>query len=210
VGLLIVSFLIPEAAIKPSAATEEKLWHIVRRPDVLAFFLVCLLLQASHGPYYTFFTIQTKAIGYSGGLIGFFWALGVIAEVAIFIAVPVLLPRYGVRFLLLLTLLLTSLRWLLTAYFITELPILLFAQCLHGFSFGMYHALAITLIHRYFTGPYQGRGQALLSSIGFGLGGAIGSLLAGQSWQLLGATPSYLAAAGCAFIAWLIAWRWLR
>ena len=209
-GLLAISFLIPEASKKPSSSTHTALVHIVRQPAVLAFLLVCLLLQVSHGPYYTFFTIQATDIGYSGGMIGFFWALGVIAEVGIFIAAPALLLHYGARFLLLLTLLLTTLRWLLTAYFITTLPVLLLAQCLHGFSFGLYHAIAITLIHRYFTGSYQGRGQALLSSFGFGLGGAIGSFLAGQSWQVIGPTASYLWAAASAFIAWFIAWRWLR
>jgi PPP family 3-phenylpropionic acid transporter len=210
IGLLAVSFLIPEAPIRAAPKTTIKLGQIVRQPTVLAFLLVCLLVQASHGPYYTFFTIQAEAVGYSGGLIGFFWALGVLAEVGVFIAVPLLLPRYGARFLLLLTLLLTTLRWILSAYYVTTLPVLLFAQCLHGFSFGMYHAVAISLIHRYFTGPYQGRGQALLSSVGFGIGGALGSVLAGQSWQALGPTASYLGAASFAFAAWLIAWRWLR
>ncbi|MCB1807340.1 MAG: MFS transporter, partial [Candidatus Competibacteraceae bacterium] len=116
--------------------------------------------------------------------------------------------------LLLLTLLLTALRWLITAFFITSLPLLLLAQSLHGFSFGLYHAVAMTLVHRYFTGAYQGRGQALLSSFGFGLGGALGSFLAGQSWQLIGPASSYqwsyLWAAASALIAWLIAWRWLH
>ena len=213
-GLLAVSFLIPEAPDRTVSAPGTTLLHILRQPAVLAFLLVCLLLQASHGPYYTFFTIQAEAVGYSGGMIGFFWALGVIAEVGIFIAAPALLLQFGARNLLLLTLLLTALRWLITAFFITSLPLLLLAQSLHGFSFGLYHAVAMTLVHRYFTGAYQGRGQALLSSFGFGLGGALGSFLAGQSWQLIGPASSYqwsyLWAAASALIAWLIAWRWLH
>ena len=208
-ALLLISRLIPEAPNQKVAESRGTLSHILRQPAVIAFLLVCLLLQASHGPYYTFFTIQAESIGYSGALTGFFWALGVIAEIGVFIAAPTLLPRYGVRFLLLLTLSLTTLRWLLTAYLADRLAVLLFAQCLHGFSFGLYHAIAMTLVHRYFTGPYQGRGQALLSSMGFGLGGALGSFLAGQSWQLFGPTLSYLWAAGSALLAWFIAWRWL-
>ena len=208
--LLVSSLLIPEAPHQKIQTSQyNRLWHIVRQPAVLAFLLVCFLLQASHGPYYVFFTIQAENIGYSGVMTGFFWALGVMAEIVVFITAPILLPRYGERFLLLLTLLLTTLRWLLTAYLADRLAILLFAQCLHGFSFGMYHAIAMSLVNRYFTGAYQGRGQALLSSTGFGLGGAFGSLMAGQSWQYLGPEASYLWASGSALLALIIAWRWL-
>jgi len=101
-------------------------------------------------------------------------------------------------------------RWLLIAYFVDYLAILLFAQLLHAVSFGVYHAVAVHFVYQYFQGHLQGRGQALYGSISFGAGGLIGSLLGGYIWENSGAETCFLAAALIALsIVWII-WRWLR
>lgn len=61
-----------------------------------------------------------------------------------------LLPRFGPRRLMLAALALAALRWLLIGHFAHQLPILLFAQTLHAFSFGVFHAASIHLIHQFF------------------------------------------------------------
>lgn len=210
-GLFIVlalnSLLIPEP---PATADREQqgadIGQVICQPQVIAFFLTCFLIQASHGPFYAFFTIYMDTLGYPGTAIGAFWVLGIIVEIAIFLLMPRLLPRFGARFLMLLTLALTVLRWLLTAFFADIPAVLLIAQSLHGFSFGMYHAVSIHLVHHFFQGRLQGRGQALFGSLGFGLGGAAGNLLAGLLWAHAGAALSYLWAAGLAAIAFIIIW----
>jgi PPP family 3-phenylpropionic acid transporter len=108
---------------------------------------------------------------------------------------PLLLPRFGARRLLLITALLTMLRWLLTAYYADNLVIITFSQTLHAVSFGLFHAVMIFLIHSLFTGSHQGRGQALYSSVSFGAGGAAGSLVSGYLWTGLGPQAMYLMAA---------------
>lgn len=82
---------------------------------------------------------------------------------------------------------------------------------MHAASFGVFHAVAITLIHRFFTGRHQGRGQALYSSLGFGAGGAVGSLYAGYLWGAAGggAGAAFVTAAALAATALLIARRTL-
>jgi MFS transporter, PPP family, 3-phenylpropionic acid transporter len=67
-----------------------------------------------------------------------------------------------------------------------SLPLLLFAQTLHMAAFGLFHAVAVLLIHRGFGGRLQGRGQALYSALGFGVGGALGSLGSGYAWAVAG------------------------
>jgi len=166
----------------------------------------CLLAQASHGPYYTFFSIYLEDLGYTRTLIGVLWALGVVAEIIIFLLMHRLLPCYGARNLLLTALLITVIRWLLIAAQPQNLPILLIAQIMHAASFGILHASAIHMVHRLFPGRLQGRGQALYSSLSFGLGGAIGSLLSGYVWSNLGASWIYYMAAIMAGIGYLVAW----
>jgi PPP family 3-phenylpropionic acid transporter len=166
-------------------------------------------MQASHGPYYTFFSIYMQDHHYSLDWIGALWALGVIAEVLIFLVMHRMVPKFGLRPLLISSLLLATLRWVLTALFPENLPIILFAQILHAATFGIYHASAIQFIHHYFVGQHQGKGQALYSSMSFGAGGAIGSLYAGYSWELLGPETTYLLAAGVSLLASIIAWKWV-
>ena len=120
------------------------------------------------------------------------------------------LPRYGIRIVLIISLLLSTLRWLLIGFFPDSLSLLLFAQLLHAASFGSFHAAAITWVHHYFTGKNQARGQALYSSIGFGAGGVLGSLLSGYFWVSPGPTMTFLLAATATSLAAFIAFRWLK
>jgi len=120
-----------------------------------------------------------ETVGYSREFIGLMWGLGVAVEVGIFIFMHRLLPRFGPRQLLLAALAIAALRWQLIGHFAADLPVLLFAQTLHAFTFGVFHAASIHLIQQFFPGSLQGRGQALYSSLSFGAGNAVGSLAAG-------------------------------
>lgn len=195
------SLYVPESAAGHLSMDQERLRDVLRRPVVVALLAVCFLVQASHGPYYAFFSIYLESYGYSTALIGQLWALGVLAEIGVFLVMPRLLPRFGARALLLAAVVLTTLRWLLIAGFAAHLPVMLLAQTLHAASFGLYHAVAIYLVHRLFTGAHQGRGQALYSSVSFGAGGAAGSLVSGYLWTGMGAQSMYLLAAAVSLAA---------
>jgi PPP family 3-phenylpropionic acid transporter len=206
----VASLIVPERAAGHLRLDHEPLRNILRRPVVVALLVVCFLMQASHGPYYTFFSIFLEDQGYSRTVIGQLWALGVIAEIVVFLFMYRLLPRYGVRNLLLASLALTTLRWLLIAWFVEDVPIVVLAQTFHAASFGIYHAVAISLIHRFFTGRHQGKGQALYSSLSFGAGGAIGSLYSGYTWGSIGPSFTYTLAAVLSAVAFMVAWAALR
>jgi PPP family 3-phenylpropionic acid transporter len=112
--------------------------------------------------------------------------------------------------LLLASLFFAVMRWLLIGYFVESVVILVFAQLLHAATFGVYHTVAILYIHKFFRGRLQGRGQALYSSVSFGAGMAIGSLVSGYAWNGIGALTCFIGAAVTAGAAWIIAWIWLR
>ncbi|HRZ52101.1 MAG TPA: MFS transporter [Candidatus Contendobacter sp.] len=204
------SLLVAESPPTPTIHGSPPLGRVLRQPVVIAFFAACFLNQAAHGPYYGFFSLYLETQGYSREGIGLLWGLGVMAEVGLFVFFHHLLPRFGPRRLMLAALALAALRWLLIGHFARELPILLLAQTLHAFSFGMFHAVSIHLIHQFFPGTLQGRGQALYSSLSFGAGNAVGSLAAGYLWAGLGPTAMFDLAAALGALAWLMAWRGLR
>jgi PPP family 3-phenylpropionic acid transporter len=201
------SLAVPDAPAPASTGRPVSFWEILRRRDVIALLLVCLLMQASHGPYYSFFSIHLEAEGYERWLIGQLWALGVLAEIVVFIFMHRLQPRYTPRRLLLVSLALTTVRWPLIAFGADHIVVILLAQMLHAASFGVYHAVAITLIHDLFQRGHQGRGQALYSSISYGAGGAIGSLYAGYAWEMGGAGLAFMLAAAASATAFALALR---
>ncbi|HEX2242620.1 MAG TPA: MFS transporter [Gammaproteobacteria bacterium] len=182
----------------------------LRQPVVIALLAVCFLLQASHGPYYAFYSIYMQDHGYTRGLIGWLWALGVIAEIGVFLCISRWLPRFGAPRLLRIALAVAAVRWLLIALAPDYLAVMLIAQIMHAGSFGLYHAAAICLIHQLFPGRLQGRGQALYSSLSFGLGGAVGSLMSGYMWAAAGGQWAYGAATLMAAVGVMVAWRGVR
>jgi PPP family 3-phenylpropionic acid transporter len=204
-GLLVLIWLtslyVPESAAGHLPLDQEPLRKVLRRPVVLSLLTVCFLVQVSHGAYYSFFSLYMEGFGYSTTVIGQLWALGVLSEIGVFLLMPVLLPRFGARRLLLLAVVLTTLRWLLTAFYADNLVIIIFSQALHAASFGLYHAVMIFLVHSLFTGTHQGRGQALYSSLSFGAGGAAGALISGYLWTGLGPQAMYLMAAAASLCA---------
>ncbi len=174
------------------------------------FLLACLLMQLSHAPFYVFFTIHLDELGYGRGLIGQLWALGVIAEIGAFWAMAALTARFGLRALFLFCFVAGALRWTIVAELADDLIWLAISQILHAATFGIYHAAAVQLVHRLFAPAYRGRGQGLYSSIGFGLGGGLGSLLTGFAWEICGPYFTWMSAAVVSVLGMLVVWLLVR
>lgn len=208
-AVVVFSFLVPEAS-NHQPAQQGHIFEVLKQPVVIALLLVSFLAQMSHGPYYTFYSIFLKQQGYESSTLGWLWALGVIAEIIVFLYMHKLMPLFGARKLLMLALLLTALRWLLIGYFVDVFGLILLAQLLHAASFGLYHAVSIELFHRLFKGRYQGRGQALYSSVSFGAGGAVGSFVSGLLWDRISPEFIFTLAAASALLAFFISWRFIR
>ncbi|MCS3904553.1 PPP family 3-phenylpropionic acid transporter [Methylohalomonas lacus] len=205
----LVTLQLPPSEAAPQTEGDNRFRQVIRRPEVIALIGVCLLMQASHGPYYTFFSLYLQRAGYGLDLIGQLWALGVVAEVFVFMVLHRLLLRFGLRWLLLASLALAVLRWTLIGEFVDSLAVIVIAQLLHAATFGIYHAVTIQYIHRYFTGRLQGRGQALYSSLSFGAGVALGSLASGYLWEAVAPVWSFRFAIAASLLALIIAWYWI-
>lgn len=186
------------------------LWEIIKRPEVLSFFGVCLLIQLSHGPYYSFYSIYMSEQGYDKTQIGLLWALGVVAEVLLFFVMHRLLRWTGLRVMLQFGMAVCALRWLMIALLPDQLWAVLLAQLFHAVTFGCLHAAGIALVHRFFPASHQGQGQALYSSLGFGVGGALGAFLSGWIWNQYDGATMFMFAAAVSMLGWLLAWRGIR
>lgn len=209
-GLIwLVSLLTPEATVVHQESDAIGLLKILKQPEVLAFLFVYMLMQLAHGPYYVFYSIYLHQYQYTPTTIGLLWALGVSAEVLLFIFMKPILAWFSLRKILLCSIVLSVFRWLTIAYCVESVTAMVIAQVLHAATFGSSHVVAIHLVHKYFGSRHQGKGQALYSSLSFGLGGMLGSLYSGYFWDEYGADFVYELAAGVCAIAFIVAFIWV-
>ena len=184
-ALLFVSTLFiraPAQTVSHESAVGS-IWAFAKQKPFAVFIFASACLQISFGAYYGFFALYMRDLGYSGQQTGFFIALGVLAEVGIFILARRLISHFGVWNLLFTSLALTALRWYAMAAFADYWAVIMLSQLIHALSFGLTHAVSVHFIHLYLPKTYQSRGQAVYISIAFGLGGAFGNYMAGQQWS---------------------------
>lgn len=215
IAIVLAAFVCVASAALPAGSTAqpkrrgERLGAVLRRPAVIAFFGACFCMTAAHGTMYVFYSIYLEQAGYSKTLIGMLWTLGVLAEILLFLRLPQLLGRFSLRALLLASFICAVARFPAIGWGVHALWLLAAAQLLHAATFGAFHSGCVAAVHRLFPGPLAARGQALYSSIAYGLGGATGSLVAGATWETLGAAASFAISAlfalcGAALVAWKV------
>jgi PPP family 3-phenylpropionic acid transporter len=207
-ALALVALAIPEEAADaggPTAAAQApaRLLDALRAPGVVPLFGAFVLMQVGFGAYYGFFSLYLAGLGHTGTAIGALWALGVVAEIAAFALMPALTARASLTALLGASCALTALRWLILAGLAGSMGWLVVAQLLHAASFGVYHSVAVQLVARAFPGRLAGRGQALHSSLAYGVGGAVGAALAGVLWDGIAPSAAFFGAAAVSTGAWL-------
>jgi PPP family 3-phenylpropionic acid transporter len=186
---------------------EPSYLGFLRTPGFVAVAAAAGLIQASHAVYYGFSSLDWKAAGLDGAMVGSLWAVGVLAEITLFALSARLPAMFGPTALILLGAAGACLRWAAMAL---DPPALLLPvlQCLHGLSFGATHLGAIGFVAR--AAP-AGRAATAQGSLAVVLGGtmAISMMLSGWLYEAFGglayAGMALMAAAGG--LSGVAAWR---
>jgi PPP family 3-phenylpropionic acid transporter len=205
-GILMFARQIPPTEVLAHHTDRQPVWQILMQPGVLALFGACFLMSLAHGAYYTFFSIYLVEHGYAKSAVGGLWAFGVICEIGVFFLMPWLARHFGYTRVLLVSFGSAVLRFMLIGWGVDFLSLLLMAQALHASTFGAYHAASMGLVHEFFQGRHQSKGQAMFGSLTYGAGGMLGGLVSGPIWQHFGATVLYTCSAGMALLGLLLAW----
>lgn len=187
---------VPPETSRPRTSLSSSL----RRIEVILFFAGCLLMQASHGAYYAFFSIHMERSGFGSATIGLLWALGVGAEVAVMFFSPRLIGRVSPATLLVVCALLAALRWAMLSASASP-AVVVPAQMLHAFTFAAFHIAAVTQTRRLFARDLQASGQALYSALTYGAGTVVGTLASGALFDNLGAWFTFGASSAIAVAA---------
>ncbi|MFT6920146.1 MAG: PPP family 3-phenylpropionic acid transporter [Cognaticolwellia sp.] len=206
-GLFISTLLNKQPRIaKKTSLDNVSIKAKVFNRNFLLFFFAGLMLQMSFGPYYVFFALYLKNLAYSGFLIGIFIAIGVVAEIGVFVFAAIFFKSFSLKTLISMSILLTAFRWFIVGHFANSDMALALSQLIHALSFGLYHSASISFIQQHFNANQQSRGQAIYIGGVYGVGGAIGAYVAGLLWQEgIGAVITFDFAAVTALIGGILA-----
>ncbi len=206
-GLLLllaaVCHLLPDARPprppEHAGAARGPLRRLLVQPLFLCFLCAASLVQASHAAYYGFATLLWQDAGLSKDVIGWLWAEGVIAEIALFASGPWLARRVRATSLLLLAACGAVVRWTVSAAS-ADVAWLALVQPLHALSFAATHLGAVRFIAERVPHDQSATAQSLYA--GLAHGGVLGCalVLAGQMVEQHGLlayrTMALMAAAG--------------
>ncbi|WP_456471406.1 MFS transporter [Caminibacter sp.] len=141
------------------------------------FWAGVVLIQISFGGFYNFFTIYNLQHGISKEYIGWLWAIGVTAEILVFIIGHKFLKKLKPIKWIKISILLTSLRWFMVYMFAGNLFLTALSQIIHAFSFAIFHTSALL----YLSQKYENKtlAQQFYAGIGYGLAAFLGSIVSG-------------------------------
>ncbi len=194
---LVVMFLPPQTG----AAEEEHGGEaVVEAPFRTVWFWPVLtllgLFQASHAAFYGFGTLYWQAAGIADQTIGFLWAVGVVAEIALFTVAGRIAQRLDPPIFLIVAGVAAVVRWGLFP-FADTIASMVALQLLHALTFGAAHLGAIAILARVVPSRWAGTGQGLLAT-SIGIQMAIGLGVCGALFETNPDLPFYVMAAASA------------
>ncbi|MBU3628292.1 MFS transporter [Polynucleobacter sp. AP-Reno-20A-A9] len=181
-ALALITFCLREPKMDRRKMVKGELLVVLFNPDVRWFLVSGFFMIFAHAALYVFYSLYLSNLGYNKFQIGLFWALGVFAEVVFFYFQSKVLSRLDAEVILQAAFGIGVVRFALIA-FLPITSVLIVAQLMHAGTFAAHHSAANKMLQRWFTGPVQARGQALMATISYGLGGSLGGLCAGWIWE---------------------------
>jgi PPP family 3-phenylpropionic acid transporter len=141
------------------------------------FWMALILMQISFGGFYNFFTIYNLNHHIPKEINGWLWAIGVVAEIIIFLIQHKFIKKFHPLFWIKLSIFLTSIRWFMLYIFAGNMIFIALSQLIHAFSFAIFHTSALL----YLSNIYKNKtlAQQFYAGIGYGFAAFLGSIISG-------------------------------
>lgn len=180
-GVLACTWWLPDTREKTvhTHRRGDPVGPVLRQPVVRWFFAALLFHVMAHFAIYGFLSLYLDARGYSKAMIGLLWAVSVLVEIVWFFLQGRLLRAMAMTRWLWVCGAAAVLRMALTGGAADWLVALFIAQVLHALTFATHHTACIAMVTQHFPSRLRGRGQALFTVIGYGVGGVVGVIAGG-------------------------------
>ena len=183
-------------------------WTLVT-PAMATFLVTVFLVQASSGAWAGFFALHVRALGLPDYVPGLTFATAVVVEVGLFHFGRRVLQWISPADLILVTLVVTVVRWTLSSIVTGQVAVVL-VQVLHVFTFSAFHLAAVALVAELVPPANATSGQSLYGLMGYGVGGTVGIALAGALIDTLGTAALFRFEAVVALVGVAPAWALRR
>ncbi len=211
-GVAACTFWLPRVHDRPTQGVRSHapIGPVLRQPVVVWFFVSLFFHVMAHMAIYAYLSLFLDNRGYSKTVIGALWALSVLAEIAWFFWQGKFIGSRPMSWWLLVCAWATVIRMALTGGLADWWPALVVGQLLHALTFAGHHTACVAMVTLHFPGTLRGRGQALFTAAGYGLGGVIGVVAGGTLVELMGYEGLFAAATLLALSATASAWQLRR
>jgi len=163
----------------------------------LPLWISIFLMQVGFGAFYSFFTIYETEHNITLQTVSFLWSFGVLCEIVLFYYQAHLI-KFNLLHIIKFTIFITAFRWMILYLFPESLWLAYFSQSLHAFSFALYHTATLSYLYELYHDKKLA--SQFYYGFGFGLGGFIGSLVAGYFYG----EYLFLSSAIITFLAFII------
>lgn len=175
----------------PSLADAARLLH---DPALVTFLIAGTIHWIALWAYYFAFSLHLQKLSIGPEYVGIAGCFAVVAEVLVmwgFRGMQRRLPLMGV---IAFSFIVSALRWFLVAN-VTGALALAAIQALHGFTFGAFFVGSIVYLERTIPEQLRATGRALFAAVVFGIGGIVGSALAGARFESGGGKSAFMTSA---------------
>lgn len=165
--------------------------EVFRNKSFIWALFLALIMMIPHRINDTMIVLHMENIGATTFVIGLAWAIAAMSEVPVFYYLTKKITQYKDFALLSIVATFYTIRWLLysqieSAWIVTSL------QVLQSLTFGLFWIVAMQLVIRAVPDHLRSTGQAVLASVCFGIGGAIGGTAGGWVFDHYGASVMYM------------------
>ncbi|RCW66425.1 MFS transporter [Saliterribacillus persicus] len=199
-GTIILTIFLKDKNQSSTPVSLQGVKQILKNKNFMYFLFLCFLVMIPHRMNDTMIVLHLEELGGTELLIGLAWALAAFSEVPVFYYLSQRIMHYNHLFLLGLIAIFYTIRWLL--YGLIDSPEIITAlQLTQGITFGLFWLVALQTAVSFVPNHLRSTGQALLTSVCFGLGGAVGGTVGGSIFTSLGSENMYRIMASITFLA---------
>jgi PPP family 3-phenylpropionic acid transporter len=193
----------PEERIHPAMPRLTGIAAVLRQRPLARFLIAALLVWSANAAINQYFSIQLLALGASGDLVGFAWAIGALVEIPIMWAYPSLVARIGAERLLLMGAAAFVVRGLALA--VSSDPVLgTLTMVLHGIGFALMLVGGVTYVSSHAPTGAAATAQGVHAAVAFSLTLIVGPSLAGLAAHAFGLPTTFALAAAAGLAAMVV------
>lgn len=178
-------------------------WQLLKNRDVMVLIFFNFFIQLTYGFYQSFFPIYYNQLGADNTMLGLSMLIAAASEIPFLLLAGPILEKLGIRLTLMISAVITSLRWALT-YLVTDTGAILAVGITHGFSFIVFSFCVATFINKNVPKELRASGQTMNALLCMGLARAAGSAFGGVLSSFTGIRQVFLWNSWVGFLSVLV------